>query len=138
MTTFDVFLSHNSSDKMLVKSLGEALKQTGLSVWLDVWEIPPGRPWQEEIEKGLLNSKAIVVLVGPNGFGKWEMPEMRVALTQALNRQTPVIPVILPNGPKYASLPPFLQAYAGVTMASGVTPDAVDALYWGITGRKRS
>ena len=138
MSTFDVFLSHNSNDKMLVTALGDALRKEGLSVWLDIWEIPPGRPWQDEIEKGLLNSNAILVLIGDAGFGKWELPEMRVALTQALKRKAPVIPVILPNGPKFESLPPFLQTYAGVKMTGGVTQDVVDALYWGITGKKRN
>ncbi len=40
---FDVFLSYNSSDRPTVTRLGEKLRDRGLKVWLDVWELPPGR-----------------------------------------------------------------------------------------------
>ncbi len=47
---FDVFLSHNSKDKRTVRQLAEALRRCGLNVWLDEWELVPGRPWQEGLE----------------------------------------------------------------------------------------
>jgi hypothetical protein len=37
MTTFDVFLSHNSKDKDLVERLAEKLKRAGIEPWLDKW-----------------------------------------------------------------------------------------------------
>ena len=48
----------------------------------------------------------------------------------------PVVPVILPNGPKLETLPPFLRAYSGVNMSEGLSQDVVDKLCWGITGKK--
>ena len=53
---FDVFLSHNGKDKPAVKSLGAALKQRGLSVWLDEWELRPGRVWQDGMEEAIVTS----------------------------------------------------------------------------------
>ena len=47
--TFDVFLSHNSKDKLMVRQLARALEARGMQVWLDEWELVPGRPWQEAI-----------------------------------------------------------------------------------------
>ena len=35
MTQFDVFLSHNSSDKSAVRELKRSLEGYGVSVWLD-------------------------------------------------------------------------------------------------------
>ena len=39
--TFDVFLSHNSKDKPVIRHIGEALKGRGLRVWLDEWALVP-------------------------------------------------------------------------------------------------
>ena len=64
MTDFDVFLSHNSKDKPAVRGLGEALRERGLRVWLDEWELVPGRPWMEALEKILAEVRSVAVLVG--------------------------------------------------------------------------
>ncbi|MBF0549874.1 MAG: toll/interleukin-1 receptor domain-containing protein [Deltaproteobacteria bacterium] len=39
---YDVFLCHNSQDKPTVRKLAELLRQRGLRMWLDVWELKPG------------------------------------------------------------------------------------------------
>ncbi|MEM1392810.1 MAG: toll/interleukin-1 receptor domain-containing protein [Cyanobacteria bacterium P01_H01_bin.150] len=53
---FDVFLCHNSNDKMEIKRIGEQLKQQGLKPWLDEWEFRPGLPWQRELLEFRLNT----------------------------------------------------------------------------------
>ena len=40
--THDVFLSHSSKDKAVVRAVAERLRADGRRVWLDVWEIRPG------------------------------------------------------------------------------------------------
>ena len=49
--SFDVFSRENSRDKPTVRRLANALKARRVSVWLDEWELPPGQPWQEELER---------------------------------------------------------------------------------------
>jgi len=39
---YDVFLSHSSRDKAVVRPVAERLRADGLRVWLDDWEIHPG------------------------------------------------------------------------------------------------
>ena len=39
---YDVFLSHSAKDKAVVRLLAERLRQDGLKVWFDEWEIRPG------------------------------------------------------------------------------------------------
>jgi len=39
---YDVFLSHSSKDKAVVRALAERLRRDGLRVWFDEWEIQPG------------------------------------------------------------------------------------------------
>ena len=61
---FDVFLSHNSSDKPLVEQLSNLLRGRSLRCWLDKWELRPGFPWQEGLEEGVAASRAVAVCVG--------------------------------------------------------------------------
>ena len=134
--TFDVFLSHNSKDKPLVRQIGEALRDRGLKVWLDEWELVPGRPWQEAVEEILATVRSSAVLVGQDGLGPWENPEMRVCLTQMVRRKLPVIPVLLPGCPQAPKIPLFLGEVTWVDLRDGITEDGLDLLEWGITNQK--
>jgi len=44
----DVFVSYNSLDHAAVERIARALDDRGLSVFLDRWELVPGRPWFEQ------------------------------------------------------------------------------------------
>ena len=56
--THDVFLSHSSKDKAVVRVVAERLRKDGLRVWLDDWEIRPGDSIPAKIEDGLEHSRA--------------------------------------------------------------------------------
>lgn len=134
--TFDVFLSYNSKDRQEVVHLAELLRSLGLQPWLDTWELLPGRRWQEAIERGLLKSYSVAVLVGSSGIGPWQEPEMRAVLSESVSRELPVIPVLLPGCPDMPQLPLFLRGFTWVDLRRGFTDDGVARLIWGITGRK--
>jgi len=133
---FDVFLSHHSKDDTIARELAEALRTRGLDVWLDDWELPPGRPWQERIEEAIRTARTAAVVFGPDGFGPWEVAEMRACLDQAVRRSMPVIPVLLPGVVKAPALPPFLEGFTWVDLRSGLDEPGLDRLEWGVTGVK--
>jgi nucleotide-binding universal stress UspA family protein len=133
---FDVFLSHNSKDKDTVRRLAEAMTARGLKVWLDEWELVPGRPWQEALEKIIQTTKAAAVLIGADGLGPWEIPEMRGCLSEFVERQLPVIPVLLPDAPKKPELPLFLKQFTWVDLRGGINRKSLDKLEWGVRGLK--
>lgn len=134
--SFDVFLSHNSKDKPTVRQLARALKGRGLEVWLDEEQLVPGRPWQEALEEIIQATRTAAVLVGKDGLGPWEIPEMRACLSEFVNRKLPVIPILLPDAPAKPELPLFLRAFTWVDLRGGLTHAGLDRLQWGITGRK--
>ncbi len=134
--TFDVFLSHNSLDKPVVEDIGGLLKQRGLRVWLDSWELVPGRPWQEALEEVIRKAKSAVVFVGGEGIGPWQQPEMRAVLSQFVKNGLPVIPVLLPEAPSKVELPLFLGNFTWVDFRSGLSEKNIDRLVWGISGSK--
>jgi hypothetical protein len=133
---FDVFLSHNSADKAIVIELATILKDRKLRVWLDAWELVPGRPWQQALEEVITTVGSAAVLVGRDGLGPWEEPEMRACLDQCVHRKMPVIPVLLPGASATPQLPLFLRQVTWVDLRDGLQEARVDRLEWGITGVK--
>ncbi len=134
--TFDVFLSHNGNAKPAVRRLAEALRERGLRVWLDEWELVPGRPWQEALEEVIRTAASAAVLVGGDGLGPWEIREMRGCLAELVRRDLPVIPVLLPGAPAEPELPLFLAQLTWVDLRAGLSRVGLERLEWGITGRK--
>ena len=132
----NVFLSHNSQDKETVRQLAYALKDRGIEVWLDEWELVPGQPWQEALEAAIETTQSAAILIGKDGLGPWESPEMRACLAKFVERRLPVIPVLLPGAGKKPKLPLFLQAFTWVDLREGLTSHGLDRLVWGITHKK--
>ncbi|MCP4661350.1 MAG: TIR domain-containing protein [bacterium] len=133
---FDVFLSHNSKDKPTVRRLGEALRSRGLRVWLDEWELPPGWPWQEKVEEIIETTRSAAVLVGKDGLGPWGKREMRALIAEFVDRELPVIPVLLPGASAKPKLPIFLKQFTWVDLRKGIRKKGLDRLIWGIKGEK--
>jgi SAM-dependent methyltransferase len=65
----DVFLSHQSSDKLRVRALAERLQASGVRVWFDEWAITPGDNIFLAIEKGLQQSRTLVLCLSPAALG---------------------------------------------------------------------
>jgi len=133
---FDIFLSHNSKDKPAVRELAEALRARGLRVWLDEWELVPGHPWQEALEEIIETTRSSAVLIGKDGLGPWQDAEMRGCLAEFVNRNLPVIPVLLPSAPEAPTLPLFLKGFTWVDLRGGLTEEGIDRLQWGATGKR--
>ena len=132
-TDFDVFLCHHSSDKPAVRQAAQRLRERGILPWLDEAELIPGRPWQEELERQISHISAAAVFVGPSGVGPWQNQEMRAFLSEFVDRQCPVIPVLLPEAATTPELPVFLRRMTWVELGK---TDGIERLAWGITGRK--
>jgi tetratricopeptide (TPR) repeat protein len=133
---FDVFLSHNSEDKPVVRQIAEALRARKIKVWLDEWELRPGQRWIGELERALQKAKTVAVMLGSAGLGRWEQPEYEAALSESVSRKLPVIPVLLPSAPERQAVPPFLGNFTWVDFRKGLTAEELDRLEWGITGQK--
>lgn len=66
---YDVFLSHSSKDKDVVRAVAERLKADGIRVWFDEWEITPGDNIPAKIEDGLDRSRVLVFCMSASAFG---------------------------------------------------------------------
>ena len=132
---FDIFLSYNSADFVNAEKLAKELSRVGLSVWFDKWEQQPGQTWQDSLQRGIDESRAIAVLLGPIGQGPWQKEELQMGLTRFKPQGGPIIPVLLPGAKD--ELPPFLELRNIVDCRNPNTyQEAVNRLVWGITGRQ--
>ena len=90
----DVFISYASEDKEeIARSLVETLKQKGLSVWFDEYELTLGDPLRRKIEEGLRVSRFGVAILSDNFFHKsWPQRELD-ALFSLETQSKKILPV---------------------------------------------
>ena len=134
---FDVFLAYNSADKPLVEGIAEALKRRGLNPWLDSERVPPGRWFQDIIQRVIPKVKSAAIILGSSGLGDWQALELRAFIRQCVERGIPVIPVLLPGAVEFPPEFLFLKDLNYVSFRQTTDePDVLDAIQWGITGER--
>ena len=114
----------------------------GLKLYLDEWELAPGREFQPALAAGLRDSKTCVVFLGPNGLAPWQKQELQVAIDRrARDEAFRVIPVLLPGAERprrgrwrtwsSSSTPPGSSSSRRST-----TSGPSGSLVWGIGGEQ--
>jgi hypothetical protein len=131
---FDVFLSHNSQDKLWVIALKDILVRYGIKVWLDQDEIRPGNLFVTALERGIVESKAVALIISPESMRSgWVIEEYHRALNLALDGDLQLIPVVYKN----ADIPGFLQNRNWIDFRDETKYETnIRKLIWGITGEK--
>lgn len=117
---FDVFLGHNSLDKIQVRFLHEKLRQRGLKPWLDEEQIRPGLPFIDEIQQAIPYVKSAAIIIGLQGLGKWQDLELKAFISQSVSRNIPVIPVLLPGVRSLPQHLELLKLFRWVSFAEGL------------------
>ncbi|HXC71386.1 MAG TPA: TIR domain-containing protein [Pyrinomonadaceae bacterium] len=107
--SYDVFLSHNSKDKPRVRKLAERLKQAGLRVWFDEWNIKPGEIISLKVDEGLDQSRVLLLCISPNALASgWVALERSTAIHRdPSNESRRFIPLLLVD----CELPDTLYRY---------------------------
>lgn len=92
---YDVFISHASEDKDdVVRPLATALKEEGLSVWYDEFELKIGDSLRRKIDKGLANSRFGIVVLSKDFIRKgWTNYELDGIITKSVTNEQVVLPI---------------------------------------------
>jgi hypothetical protein len=92
---YDVFISHASEDKdEVVRPLAHALRDRGLTVWFDEFEMKIGDSLRRKIDKGLANSRFGIVVLSKIFFKKgWANYELDGIITKAVTGEQVVLPI---------------------------------------------
>jgi len=86
-----VFVCYARTDEGLVIPFATALRDQGVPVWLDQWNIPAGGDWDKEIETALYGCTEFLIALTPAAV---DSDEVRGELRVVLNERKPVIPVV--------------------------------------------
>lgn len=98
MTAPKVFLSHASEDKdRFVVGFARQLRESGVDVWLDQWEMKPGDSLVDKIfEEGLKDARAVIIVLSTISVQKpWVREELNASVVNRISRGTKLIPVII-------------------------------------------
>ena len=92
---FDVFISHASEDKNeIVRPLAHALREAGLSVWYDEFELRIGDSLRRKIDSGLARSRFGIVVLSKSFLGKgWPNYELDGLVTRAVTGEQVILPI---------------------------------------------
>lgn len=118
---YDAFLCHATEDKAaVVMPFYKLMEKNQLKPWLDVKEIGWGDSLISSIERGLIQSRFVIVFISETSLTKkWTEKELRAALSMEVSGPKKVLPVIL--GIDHATLEkrhPFLAEKRYLTIQS--------------------
>jgi len=122
---YDVFLSHSSADKDIVRAVAAKLRDAGLRVWFDEWEIGIGDDIYLSIEAGLETSRVLALFVSWNALGSdWVDLERSTALFRdPRNRTRRFVPIRIDD----VKLPDTLARYKHIDLRERM-PSGIDLL----------
>jgi AAA15 family ATPase/GTPase len=94
---FDVFISHKSDCKPWVRVLARNLKTQGYKVFLDEWELIPGKSLVDNLFNGLKQSRKGILVVTPGAFESgWVREEYNLMMAQKQEKKDfSITPVVL-------------------------------------------
>ena len=94
---YDVFLSYSSKDKEVVHVLAERLKKDGLRVWLDAWAIQPGDSIPLKIQRGLEQSRTLLMCMSQDYFASdWgKLEHLTLLFRDPTNARRRFIPLLI-------------------------------------------
>ena len=92
---YDVFISHASEDKDdFVRPFATLLKEKGLEVWFDEFELRIGDKLRRKIDDGLRKSRYGIVVLSNSFFSKeWPQKELDGLFTIENNGQDIILPI---------------------------------------------
>lgn len=96
-----VFISYSRNDEQVMRRIVTFLRRRGIKVWVDNEGLIPGTPvWEAEIEKAIIGSYAVVVVLSPDSrASEWVGREISFA---EHNRKR-IFPVLV-RGDSYSSI----------------------------------
>lgn len=93
---YDIFISHSSHDKSTIaRPLSHALKQRGLTVWLDEENLHIGDSIRRGIDQALLKSRYGVVVISPDYLlSEWTLKELDTLFSKETQYPKSILPIL--------------------------------------------
>ncbi|MCP4560320.1 MAG: toll/interleukin-1 receptor domain-containing protein [Bosea sp.] len=131
-----IFLSHNSADKVLVRTLAMLLAGEGLNLFFDEWDIRLGDPLIGSIERGLQEADVFIIVWSEAARrSNWVDVELQTFMRRRIDNQAlRIVPLMLDATP----LPALLSNFAGMNLApDNPTGNTVETVVRALVGDRR-
>jgi TIR domain len=119
-----VFISYARLDQDFVLQLAQALKERGLSVWVDKWNISVGADWNRAIDDAIRNCKRFLIVLSPAATVSEDAGEVGGELQLALNLHKEIVPVLY----QACDIPRQLLRLEYIDLSSGLNEASIDLL----------
>jgi len=86
-----VFVCYTRKDEAFVLKLATNLKNQGVPIWLDQWDILPAEDWDRSIDKALYRCKYFLIILSSTSV---DSKEVRAELRTALDENKAIVPVL--------------------------------------------
>ncbi len=87
----NVFICYSRKDEGFALKLATNLKNQGVPIWLDQWDIPTGANWDRTIEKALDESNRLLLILSPSSTNS---DEVQCEWREALDDKKVVVPIL--------------------------------------------
>lgn len=117
MPEYDAVISYAPNNRDIVTLIAKRLRDAGLRVWFDMWDLLPGRSWVESTLRALEETRVVLLLIGEKDYTpeerSWVSYESSVAAHYHLRSRRDMItlPVLLP-GASPSNMPPEVAGLA--------------------------
>lgn len=93
------FLSHTSIDKPFIEKLANDLRQVGVNVWFDKWEIKISESLTWKIEEGIRGNEYLIIVLSPEAISsEWVKSELGAAWAKQMQqKRVVVLPILYRN-----------------------------------------
>lgn len=86
-----VFISHSDRDADWARSFAQSLKERGVSVWFDGFDVHPGESLRDALEAGLRGSEILVTLLDAESASS---PNLFFEVGAAIGMGKKVVPIV--------------------------------------------
>jgi tetratricopeptide (TPR) repeat protein len=116
----DAFISYGRVDAEWVRILAENLRQAGIKLSFDEWEIGPGDNLVHKLDQAILTSRNGILVVSPDSLSRpWVQQEYAAMMNRVVAGQQNLIPVLYRD----AEMPPLMAARVWVDFRNVDGPD---------------
>lgn len=100
-----IFIAHGSSDRDWARKFATALREAGVTIWFDEFNIQFGESISDAVQAGLKQSDIVILLVDEGSLGK---PNFFFEMGAALGLNKRIVPIVSENL-EQAKLPLSIQ-----------------------------
>jgi hypothetical protein len=131
---FDVFICYRSDDVAEVTGIVRDLQRLGIRAFFDRDLVRPGDQVTQVLNEVLSGTRCAVIFFGDRGLGPYQGLEQGALISQLARSNCRVIPVVLASASTIVEIPPLLADIVPLDLRIP-SADAIDRLFWGITGK---